>query len=125
QRRQPRASFVSAHAVRYSSAPVYGQNDSEPALPVHRCTKPPSGGLPADAVAAFHRDGVLIIENFKRREDCEALRARANALVLEHGPQAVGTIFSTKNPQHADSDYFMRSANGIGVFFEEEAFDAD
>jgi len=93
-------------------------------LPVHRCTTLPSGGLPGDAIEAFHRDGVLIVERFKRREECEALRARANALVLEHGPQAAGTIFSTRNPQHADSDYFMRSANGIGVFFEEEAFDA-
>src|SRR5262245_21824846 len=92
---------------------------------VHRCTPLPSGALPVDAIEAFQRDGVLIVENFKTSAACEALRARAQALVLEHGPRAAGTIFSTKNPQHADSDYFMRSANGIGVFFEEEAFDAE
>ena len=36
-----------------------------------------------------------------------------------------GTIFSTRQPQHADSGYFADSAHGIGVFFEEEAFGAD
>ena len=94
-------------------------------MTVHRCTALPSGSFPADAVDAFHRDGVLIVENFKSRDECEVLRARANTLVLEHGPRAAGTIFSTKNPQHTDSDYFMQSACGIGVFFEEEAFDAE
>jgi phytanoyl-CoA hydroxylase len=94
-------------------------------MTILRCTTQPSGELPAEAIDAFHRDGVLIVENFKTRHECEALRTRANALVLEHGPRAAGTIFSTKRPQHADSNYFTQSANSIGVFFEEEAFDAD
>jgi phytanoyl-CoA hydroxylase len=93
-------------------------------VPVTRCSTLPSGHLPGDAVAAFHRDGVLVIEGFKRKDECEALRTRANELVLEHGPKAAGTIFSTKRPQHQDSQYFLDSACGIGVFFEEEAFDA-
>jgi len=94
-------------------------------MSVVRCSPLPDGDLSAEAIDAFHRDGVLIVENFKRREECETLRARANALVLEHGPRAAGTIFSTKQPQHQDSRYFVDSAGGIGVFFEEEAFDAD
>jgi phytanoyl-CoA hydroxylase len=85
---------------------------------------PASGCLDDDAIAAFHRDGVLIVEGFKRQADCAALRTRANALVLEHGPHAAGTIFSTKQPQHEASRYFLDSASRIGVFFEEEAFDA-
>ncbi len=93
-------------------------------MPITRCSTRPSGRLPDEAVAAFHRDGVLIVEGFKSRDECEALRTRANELVLEHGPKAAGTIFSTKRPQHQDSQYFLDSACGIGVFFEEEAFDA-
>jgi phytanoyl-CoA hydroxylase len=93
-------------------------------MPIERCTPLPSGALPDEAVAAFHRDGVLIVENFKSKSECEALRTRANELVAEHGPRAAGTIFSTKRPQHQDSSYFLESASGIGVFFEEEAFDA-
>lgn len=94
-------------------------------MPVLRCNPPSDGHLSTEAVDAFHRDGVLIIEGFKSRSDCEQLRERANALVEECGSRATSTIFSTKAPQHLDSRYFLESATGIGVFFEEEAFDND
>jgi len=94
-------------------------------MSVARCRTLATGALPAEAIEAFHRDGVLVVENFKTRDECEALRARATELVLEHGPNAAGTVFSTKQPRHQDSDYFLESATGVGVFFEEEAFAAD
>jgi phytanoyl-CoA hydroxylase len=94
-------------------------------MSVTRCKTLPGGGLPPEAVAAFHRDGVLIVEDFKSRAECERLRRRANELVDEYGPRAAGTIFSTKAPQHLNSRYFLESAAGIGVFFEEEAFATD
>jgi phytanoyl-CoA hydroxylase len=75
-------------------------------------------------VDVFHRDGVIVIDGFKPTAECAALRKRANELVLEYGPRAAQTIFSTRKPQHQDSDYFTNSAYGIGTFFEEEAFDA-
>ena len=92
-------------------------------MPVQRCSVRSDGHLPADGIAAFHRDGVIVIEGFKTATECAALRKRADELVLEHGPKAAGTIFSTRKPQHQDSSYFNDSAYGIGVFFEEEAFD--
>lgn len=94
-------------------------------MPVHHCRPLSDGHLSPEAVAAFQRDGVIIIDGFKSKDACEELRARANALVLEYGPKAAGTIFSTKKPQHQDSSYFINSAYGIGTFFEEEAFDAE
>ena len=94
-------------------------------MPVHHCRPLSDGHLSPEAVEAFHRDGVIIIDGFKTKDACEKLRARANELVLEVGPKAAGTIFSTKKPQHQDSRYFINSAYGIGTFFEEEAFDAD
>jgi len=94
-------------------------------LPVHHCRPLSDGHLSPEAVEAFHRDGVIIIDGFKTKAECAVLRARANELVLEYGPKAAGTIFSTKKPQHQDSSYFTNSAYGIGTFFEEEAFDAE
>lgn len=81
--------------------------------------------LPADAVCAFHRDGVLVLDDFVGAEVCAALRRRALELVAEHAPNAPGTVFSTRDQRHAADAYFEASANRIGVFFEEGAFDAD
>lgn len=81
-------------------------------------------GLSAEAIAAYHRDGALVIEDFVAAAQCESLRRRALELVEEHGPRAPGTVFSTRDQSHARDRYFEESAAGIGVFFEEGAFDA-
>ena len=79
--------------------------------------------LPADAVRAFLCDGVLVLDDFVGAEVCAALRRRALELVAEHAPNAPGTVFSTRDQRHASDAYFEASANRIGVFFEEGAFD--
>ena len=91
---------------------------------IHRCRFDPARGLPFEAAAAFQRDGVLVIEDFVAAARCAALRARALELVAEHAPHAPGTVFSTRDQRHAADAYFEASANRIGVFFEEGAFDA-
>ena len=88
------------------------------------CRLDDAHGLPASARAAFARDGVLVIEDFASAAACAALRERALALVAEHAPQAPGTVFSTRDQRHAKDAYFEASANRIGAFFEEGAFDA-
>jgi phytanoyl-CoA hydroxylase len=92
---------------------------------VHRCRLHDEQGLPAAAATAFARDGVIVIEDFVSRAQCEVLRERAMALVAEHAPQAPGTVFSTRDQRHARDAYFEASANRIATFFEEGAFDAD
>ena len=92
---------------------------------IHRCRFDETHGLPADARAAFERDGVLVVEGFMPPARCDALRERALELVAEHAPGAPGTVFSTRDQRHAQDAYFEDSANRIGVFFEEGAFDAD
>ncbi|MBC8056445.1 MAG: phytanoyl-CoA dioxygenase family protein [Rhizobiales bacterium] len=81
--------------------------------------------LPPAAVDAYGRDGVIVIENFVSAAACDALRGRALELVAEHAPRAPGTVFSTRDQRHAKDAYFEASANRIGAFFEEGAFDAD
>ncbi len=43
----------------------------------------------------------------------------------EHAAKAPGTVFSTRDQRHARDAYFEASANRIGAFFEEGAFDAE
>jgi phytanoyl-CoA hydroxylase len=93
------------------------ENDHDDRRGAHR--------LPAEAVAAFARDGVLVIEGFATRAQCEALRERALALVHEHAPHSPGTVFSTRDQRHARDAHFEASAGRIAAFFEEGAFDAD
>ena len=91
---------------------------------ITRCAWNAASGLPPQAVEAFSQDGVLVIEDFVTPSACQALRARAEALLELHAPQQGPTVFSTHNQSHAQSAYFEASANNIGVFFEEGAHDA-
>lgn len=81
-------------------------------------------GLAAEARAAFARDGVIVLEDFMPPTQCDLLRTRALELVTEFAPGASNTVFSTRDNRHAKDAYFEESANGIGVFYEEGAFDA-
>ena len=76
------------------------------------------GRLPEDAVEAFRRDGVVVVEGFVSIEACERLRARAMEL-CEVTPEQV-TVFSTHDQRHARDAYFEESAGRISFFFEED-----
>ncbi len=91
---------------------------------IARCQWMPATGLPQHALDAFVNDGVLVIENFVPPDRCAALRERAQALVEQHAPTSDHTVFSTQDQSHARNAYFEESANGIGVFFEDGAHDA-
>jgi phytanoyl-CoA hydroxylase len=92
---------------------------------IHRCRLDDTLSVGAATREAFERDGVVVIEDFVSAARCDALRERAGALVAEHAPQASGTVFSTRDQRHARDAYFEASANRIGVFFEEGAFDTE
>jgi len=91
---------------------------------VARCTARADGSLPDDAVRAFRRDGVVIVEQFAPAEACDRLRTRALELVDGFTPPEQVTVFSTKDQRHARDRYFEESASRISFFFEEEGFDA-
>jgi phytanoyl-CoA hydroxylase len=92
---------------------------------VHRCRLDVRGCLPAEAGQAYRRDGVIVIEDFVAAGACDLLRQRALELVAEVAPGAPGTVFSTRDQSHAKDRYFEESANRIGAFFEEGAFDTE
>jgi phytanoyl-CoA hydroxylase len=82
----------------------------------------PEHFLDAAQIAAYQRDGFIVIPDFKNAGEIAALRARAGEIVEAFDPAASQAIFTTRD-QKAD-DYFLASDNTVRCFFEEEAFDA-
>jgi phytanoyl-CoA hydroxylase len=82
-------------------------------------------GLSAEQLAAYRRDGFLVLPDFAAPERCLALRQRAMELAREHvPPPGQATIFTADGgAAHAAARYFLDSGAAIRCFFEKDAFD--
>lgn len=80
--------------------------------------------LSADQVAAFERDGFLVIPDAIPHDACDELVQRAEQIVDEFDPTTV-SIFSTNEQTRTTDEYFLDSASAVSCFFEEEAFTPD
>ncbi|HKU97062.1 MAG TPA: phytanoyl-CoA dioxygenase family protein [Vineibacter sp.] len=85
----------------------------------------PDGRLDAAMLAAYARDGFLILDGFVPPMDCDALQARIATLIETVDPAAVHTVFSATTQAHARDAYFRESGGAIRFFFEEDALDAE
>jgi phytanoyl-CoA hydroxylase len=74
-------------------------------------------------LAAYARDGFLVLPDFLPAADCDALQARAARLVAGFDPGPARIAFSTRDQGHARARYFRESGGAIRFFFEEEATD--
>ncbi len=83
------------------------------------------GRLDREMLAAYDRDGFLILEDFVCAADCTALAERAAALVEGFDPALHRTVFSAADQAHASDDYFRRSGEKIAFFLEPGACGPD
>jgi len=97
---------------------------SQPQIGVSRFRSDEAGRVTTDALQAWHREGLLVIEDFASLDQCRQLILAADVLVEDFDEEEAAAIFSTTSQQHAASDYFETSGDKIRCFFEEEAFDS-
>ncbi len=80
--------------------------------------------LDDDHIAAWERDGFLVLPGAADPASCRSVIERAEQIVADFDPTTV-SIFSTHEQTRTSDEYFLSSGGEVRCFFEEEAFDAD
>ena len=91
-------------------------------LEVARYHADADGCVAPEAVDAWARDGLLVIEDFVTADTCQSLMKATDSLVANFDVREAVTVFSTTTHEHAASEYFETSGDKIRFFFEEGVF---
>lgn len=80
--------------------------------------------LTPEQLAAWARDGYLVVENFWNADTVGALKAASDALLASFDPPASASVFSTAEQARTSDEYFLSSGDAVRFFFEPGAVDA-
>lgn len=84
------------------------------------------GSLSSEQFDRFNEDGYLLIQNFLTHSECDTLRDACHRIIKDADFNDVpNVIFDTVKNQQAREEYFMRSADKVRFFFEEDVFTED
>jgi phytanoyl-CoA hydroxylase len=78
----------------------------------------PDGTLDAAMLAAYRRDGFLVLEDFVPPGECEVLQDRAAELAEPAAKREKRSVFSAADQAHAEDVYFRESGDKIRFFYE-------
>jgi len=81
--------------------------------------------LSANQLDQFDQQGYLVIADFIKPHQRQALMQRAAELIDAFQPSKQRSIFTTDEQERTSDDYFLSSGNQIRFFFEEKAIAED
>jgi phytanoyl-CoA hydroxylase len=76
--------------------------------------------LTGDQLAAWSRDGFLVLEDFVDPARCDELKRRAEELIAGFDPESVRSVFSTHEQTRTSDEYFLTSGDKVRFFVEED-----
>ena len=85
----------------------------------------PALGLTAAQLAAYHRDGFLVLDRFWAASTVASLKAATDELLHSFSPPPAASVFTTEEQARTADEYFLTSGEHIRFFFEKGALDAD
>jgi phytanoyl-CoA hydroxylase len=82
-----------------------------------------SSVLSPDQLAAWERDGFLVVPGFVGRDRCNELKAHVESMLAGIDPDRDGavSVFSTTDQSHGQEEWFLTSGDKIRWFFEDGA----
>jgi phytanoyl-CoA hydroxylase len=89
-----------------------------------RFRAPSDGVLNADMLAAYRRDGFLLLEGFVPAGECDVLKARAAEVAASAERRGERSVFSAADQAHAEDVYFRESGDKIRFFYEPDGASA-